>query len=71
MKIPRPIATLALTLAVIFSCATHAHAKPNILVILADDLGWGELGCQGFTQQIPTPNIDSSRRTACVSRAAT
>lgn len=33
--------------------------KPNILVILADDLGWGELGCQGFTPQVPTPHIDS------------
>jgi len=36
--------------------------RPNILVILADDLGYGELGCQGFTQQIPTPNIDSIAR---------
>jgi arylsulfatase A-like enzyme len=33
--------------------------RPNVLVILADDLGWGELGCQGFTNEIPTPNIDS------------
>jgi arylsulfatase A-like enzyme len=39
--------------------SASAAPKPNILVILADDLGWGELGCQGFTQQIPTPHIDS------------
>jgi arylsulfatase A-like enzyme len=39
-----------------------APVKPNVLVIIADDLGYGELGCQGFTQQIPTPNIDSIAR---------
>ena len=33
--------------------------RPNILVIVADDLGYGELSCQGFTKEIPTPNIDS------------
>ncbi|WP_367874479.1 sulfatase-like hydrolase/transferase [Luteolibacter sp. Populi] len=37
----------------------HAERKPNILVIVADDLGYGELTAQGFSKDIPTPHIDS------------
>ena len=38
--------------------AKAASRRPNIVLLLADDLGYGELGCQG-NPQIPTPNIDS------------
>ncbi len=31
--------------------------RPNVVFILADDLGWGEVGCFG-QQKIPTPNLD-------------
>ncbi len=32
--------------------------RPNIVLIVADDLGYGELGCYGG-RQVPTPHIDS------------
>jgi arylsulfatase A-like enzyme len=38
-----------------------AAPRPNILVIVADDLGYGELGCQGHND-VPTPHIDSIAR---------
>ena len=58
MRASRCLLTLVLS-CVFCGSLMAAERKPNILVILADDLGWGELGCQGFTQQIPTPHIDS------------
>jgi arylsulfatase A len=32
--------------------------KPNIIVILADDYGWGSLGCYGGPDALKTPNLD-------------
>jgi arylsulfatase A len=49
--------TLAFALSVIVS-ATAAEARPNIVFIIADDLGYGDVGAFGQTK-IRTPNIDS------------
>ena len=39
---------------------TKAADKPNVIFILADDLGYGDLGVTG-SRQIPTPHIDSTQ----------
>lgn len=38
--------------------AAGGSMPPNIVVLFADDLGYGELGCQG-NPEIPTPHIDA------------
>ena len=66
MKIPNVIgtfchslSTLTVVLVLFFCCwiSVDAAQQPNILVILADDLGYSDLGCYGG--EIPTPNIDA------------
>lgn len=37
--------------------AAGAQSKPNIIYIMCDDMGWGDLGCYG-QQLIATPNLD-------------
>jgi arylsulfatase len=38
------------------SGAEDSAPKPNIILIMADDMGWSDIGC--FGGEIPTPNID-------------
>lgn len=46
----------SLVLAPVFAQAQTA--KPNVIFVLCDDMGWGDLGCYG-QQYISTPNIDA------------
>ena len=61
MKRRKFLKTLGLSAAALgvqqFGCAA-GRGKPNIIYILADDLGYGELGCFG-QEIIKTPNIDA------------
>lgn len=41
--------------------STKMNTQPNVVLILADNLGWGELGCYGggAIRGAPTPRIDA------------
>ena len=54
-------ASLAL-LALLVSSLPAASEPPNILLILADDLGYGDVGCYNPDSKIPTPHLDQLAR---------
>lgn len=60
-----------LSLACLVAAAAHADdaPRPNIVYIMADDLGWADVGYQGATFY-ETPNIDRLRASGMAFRSA-
>ena len=42
--------------AALAACSVHAAERPNIVIVIADDLGWRDVGFHGA--QVKTPNLD-------------
>lgn len=57
MKNPFRLALACLCLAGALSAFAASAARPNIILIMADDMGFSDLGCYG--SEIPTPNLDA------------
>ncbi|MBI4323859.1 MAG: sulfatase-like hydrolase/transferase [Chloroflexi bacterium] len=55
------LATLLVGAALALPVLVAAPAKPNVVLFLADDLGWADLGCYGATD-IHTPRLDALAR---------
>jgi arylsulfatase A len=57
------LAVLIVPLFVAVPAADTTRAKPNVIVILADDLGYGSVGCYGAKpEMVRTPHIDRLAR---------
>jgi len=55
------LAALILAITTLTGCAEQKQEQPNIIIIMADDLGYGDLSCYG-SAFINTPNLDNMAR---------
>ena len=51
---------LPLLFSLLFCTAAFGQSRPNVIIVMADDMGWSDIGCYG--SEIETPNLDRLAR---------
>ncbi|MEN8772439.1 MAG: sulfatase-like hydrolase/transferase [Akkermansiaceae bacterium] len=58
MTLPTPLRNLLLAFVLLVPASSQATTKPNIIMIMSDDQGWGDVGFNGHPD-LKTPHLDA------------